>query len=958
MANRKIYNQEAVYVGLSSSSSPHFMDFSGNLTNSIYSQLSGGLLGYSQNLLYSLTRVVNAEYAFNENRIDIKSLGNFGTLSRPIITTPPISLSLTYYSNSLINEYLLGFSLSSGSYVTPISGFLDRTNLPALFTDKKNIFITTNSKESDFNSIIPVHQTLNGTTGDILKDGIHIYAFGDCCLDSWKYSAAVGKFPQVDTSFTCENIMYYSGGSGNNIPSVNPKDFSLRTGFIYNLPPVYTGLSPTILLPGDIITNISEANGNNTIQNLPISFTDIKLQSFNIDLTLNREPLNNLGYRIPLDRRINPPVFANLSFSAIVGDSETGSLINFINNDTKYNIDINMKYSNLQPSTGIGIAFSFLGVQFNGISMSDSINEKRLCNFSFTSELKSNDVNNGFFISGQLGGQSVPPHINFKTPSTFTLNSSGVSYNQINLNWTPSTSPYPPINYSLYRGTNINFYPSLSNIIATGLTGNNYSDAGLNSNSIYYYYNSAIDSNGLSINSNESSGQTLSIPPMLSFISPSGYFSNFNFNLNLFGSNFTNFGNEVLSISGYGLSSGTGLTFINSASLIRSGLALPSGIYSLTYISNNGSSTLSSGLTITSIPPVISNIVPTSITSEFSINPFSIDITGQYFTNFGNEIFFLSGVSGTTGKIFDASISYINTGHIQVFFSGQPENSGTREFSTNYINNNGKSNNNINFEISNCTPASITGLNPNLVLYSGSGFSIDFFGNNFTNNGNEILVIQNNGIIYNSAISYINTNHILSNFNTGNYNNGIYSGYYINNCNKSLFTGLTISNITLGLIPIMTSNTLPTGLVSSNGFIFAGDVVVTNPPAGANGPDWSAFGITNTDGMGNINGSGYWASSTIPSAWIQYQFPINRIVTSYSLNVSFGIPCDFVFQSSNDGTVWTTLDSHTSFTFTQYLRYTFNILNTNNYLYYRLSFSNYNSISSYMEVFAIQMYGY
>ena len=112
----------------------------------------------------------------------------------------------------------------------------------------------------------------------------------------------------------------------------------------------------------------------------------------------------NLGYRLPLDRRINLPVFANLNFSLIVGDNQTGSLRDVIKNDEEYDIKIRLNYqANSQQNNGTAVLYEFLGAKLNSVNISESLSEKRLGSFSFTSEINPNNLNKGFFISGQLG---------------------------------------------------------------------------------------------------------------------------------------------------------------------------------------------------------------------------------------------------------------------------------------------------------------------------------------------------------------------------------------------------------------------------------------------------------------------------------------------------------------------------------------------------------------------------
>ena len=402
MSFRKIYSQIGLFSGPAPSSGYHFVDFSGNSTNSIYS-ISGTTLGYSYNAIKPFNRIIDAGYGFSEARIDVKQLGDYGTVSRPTISNTPVSLQFSYYSMGLYNESLMGFSISSGQNITPISGFLDRTYSTGIYKDTRNLFIATNDYDDELKTAQSITQSLNGTSSTVLKNNVNIFSFGDCFLDSYKYSAAVGSIPQVSVSYICNNIMYQYGGSGNISPSVNPKTFSLNTGIIYNIPNLYTGIQASAILPGDITLNISPSQSSGPLQNSFFDFSDIKIQAFQIDLNLNREPLVNLGYRLPMDRIINFPTYTNLSFSAIAGDSYTGSFIDFINADAEYNVYINLNYSKNQPFSGTAISFSFLGCKFNSIKVSDGISSNRSLEVSLTSELNPNINTKGFFISGQLG---------------------------------------------------------------------------------------------------------------------------------------------------------------------------------------------------------------------------------------------------------------------------------------------------------------------------------------------------------------------------------------------------------------------------------------------------------------------------------------------------------------------------------------------------------------------------
>lgn len=406
--NRNIYNQIGLFIGSNISSGFHFLSSDGVPTNNSNPDTDF-------NLVFPINRVISANYGFNPVRSDIKSLGYFGTLSRPIINHD-VNLNFSYYQAGLINEARFGMVFDHptgntsngapiyGRHVIPISGFLERSsnrsseqdlNWPPAQREPKNIFIATRTDGSDLNDF---------TDNSFFKDSPYdVYAFGDCYLQNYKVSASVGQFPQVSVSFVCNNVEFYNYASGKNIPAVNPKDFTLIPNKTYNLPNNYQGTGlPTVLLPSNITATITKTNSS-SLYDLPIDLNDIKIQSYDINIDLNRENLSNLGYRLSMDRRINLPVFANLDFVSIVGDSTTGSLRTLFKQDDEYNIKIKLQYSPGKIFDGTAIIYDFIGAKFNGMTLQDTIGQNRSANFSFVSEINPARIDKGFFISGQLG---------------------------------------------------------------------------------------------------------------------------------------------------------------------------------------------------------------------------------------------------------------------------------------------------------------------------------------------------------------------------------------------------------------------------------------------------------------------------------------------------------------------------------------------------------------------------
>jgi hypothetical protein len=89
------------------------------------------------------------------------------------------------------------------------------------------------------------------------------------------------------------------------------------------------------------------------------------------------------------------------------------------------------------------------------------------------------------------------------------------SPNSINLTWTASTTS--GVTYNIYRSTTPGFLPSASNRIASGITGTNLSDTGLQANTAYCYLATAENSSAMeSAPSNQSCAGGTTPPPGVS----------------------------------------------------------------------------------------------------------------------------------------------------------------------------------------------------------------------------------------------------------------------------------------------------------------------------------------------------------------------------------------------------------------------------------------------------------
>jgi hypothetical protein len=140
-----------------------------------------------------------------------------------------------------------------------------------------------------------------------------------------------------------------------------------------------------------------------------------------------------------------------------------------------------------------------------------------------------------------------------------------------------------------------------------------------------------------------------------------------------------------------------------------------------------------------------------------------------------------------------------------------------------------------------------------------------------------------------------------------------------------MIPGVAMAAYTDNVIPTMTSNTASSGIASASG-IWSDDY-----------KPWKAFNGTNNPGE-------YWAASFRSVGWLQYDFQTEKVITAYAVTNQNGgyyveqSPKDWTFEGSNDGVIWTILDTRnnqTGWANSERRFYTFN--NNNGYSKYRIN---------------------
>ncbi|MEK6878939.1 MAG: hypothetical protein AABY22_04990, partial [Nanoarchaeota archaeon] len=283
-----------------------------------------------------------------------------------------------------------GFTICSGSLVSAISGLFDKTQ------DEKNYFIKTVAEGKDL-----VNYGVNDST--TFAEGI-----GNGFLASYRAEGSVGNFPTVSVSVEGLNYKVDSTPTGQNVPAVNPEDGTAITDARYTLPGMTTnpsglGLSITALRPGDVVIDFGSYGGSRSEVGAKVS--DLKVQSYSIGFDLTRVPLQKLGSKYAFSKEIDFPVTANCSFTANLGDLQSGTLVNITDDDALFNVGIKIYKPNTSASnrndTNVAVNYMLRSGKLDSQEYSRTIGENASVTLSLSAQLGSaEDTLKGFFISG------------------------------------------------------------------------------------------------------------------------------------------------------------------------------------------------------------------------------------------------------------------------------------------------------------------------------------------------------------------------------------------------------------------------------------------------------------------------------------------------------------------------------------------------------------------------------
>jgi len=324
-----------------------------------------------------------------------------------------------YYTNNLSVSLLSGF-FQPNKNAKSKRGWQD---FPiSLYGDCRNIYVAVNPKGDDIDqnyykedfTQADLYQGIDDNAPDY-----HVISFGNCYLNSYSTEGRVGGFSRASVSYTAYNVNFDISGSGFLDANIETKSGTISPKKDVVIPRVLAEEGYSALRAGDITVTTDSFSG------LGVDFDKLHLQSYSIGINLNKEPLNNLGYKFPVDNRPNSPVFANLSLEGIVESGNSGSLIDLISINSGYDFTIKVDPScsaeSIAPPINAGaipirrqdeaLRYSFVGAKLNNFDYNTSIGANKVFSASFDVEIDPDDKTKGFFISGVLGAEKVEDFI-------------------------------------------------------------------------------------------------------------------------------------------------------------------------------------------------------------------------------------------------------------------------------------------------------------------------------------------------------------------------------------------------------------------------------------------------------------------------------------------------------------------------------------------------------------------
>lgn len=356
------------------------------------------------NELKQIYRAQGFSYDFNIARESVQQLGELAEIDKIINSSPTVSFNFSYLLSNFANEESLGFAIQkdSSSEVSALTNILNNNE------EEKNYMVLIKAEGEDAN-----YGGLNASTTDVV-------GIGNGFISSYTSEGSVGGFPTVNVSVDGLNLNYQTGISGLTIPAVNYSNAARVTDtqndynslVKFSIPEVNSNVSGSLtgvaaistLRPGDITLTFRKHGSQDSYDALgaKIEESTAKLQSYNLSINLSRTPIEKLGSRFAFTREIDFPAPISLSVEALVDSLRTGSLMDRIDCDEEYDVDILIQSNDCNSAPVDVCMYRLKKLTLDSQSYSSSIGSNKTVSIDFSTQVQGpNQTGVGIFMSGR-----------------------------------------------------------------------------------------------------------------------------------------------------------------------------------------------------------------------------------------------------------------------------------------------------------------------------------------------------------------------------------------------------------------------------------------------------------------------------------------------------------------------------------------------------------------------------
>lgn len=283
--------------------------------------ISSGISGsYSGDQGFSLINTIqDASFDFSINRQNIKQIATSpgdSFVARQVLNAPDVNVNFSYLANTgFLNEKKLGFYIGDDNSIFK--------NYSPQSSDDKNIAFVVANEDNNTELFYSSNYT-----------GYDVLSVGNAYLTNYSIEASVRSLTTVSTTYTASNVEYSKYNEDTKLPAVN-----LISGNQENR----NQLTITDTGSNDITyfrSNEISLELENT--DFGAEFSGGHIQSFRIDLPIERNDLYGFGSNYVRNRKIKFPIMASANVSLVAHEFNTGNLFNIFNQDSEYNFNISI----------------------------------------------------------------------------------------------------------------------------------------------------------------------------------------------------------------------------------------------------------------------------------------------------------------------------------------------------------------------------------------------------------------------------------------------------------------------------------------------------------------------------------------------------------------------------------------------------------------------------------------